>query len=67
MFRTMGYMGDVVTKPPIRAASKNQGYVAPPMPGDLPAANPESKTTLYIGLGIGALVVLGGAYFLLKS
>lgn len=39
------------------------GY-APPGVEDMPPPTPESKTGLYIGLGIGAVVLIGGAYLL---
>lgn len=51
--------GAVPPKPPIRAAS----YV-PALPDGGALPTPEPKTTLYVGLGLAALVVLGGAYFM---
>ena len=55
-------------KPSIRAKGGNfwtppPGYAAP-LPAGVQQPTPESKTGLYIGLGLAALVVAGGVYFL---
>jgi hypothetical protein len=59
-------MGEVLVAPKKNPIPSPHQSVPAPLPSDLPHVNPESKRTLYIGLGIGAVVVLGGAYLLLR-
>lgn len=59
------------TKPPIRAPNPSgvnpwappPGYT-PTLPDGVSTATPESKTGLYVGLGLAALIVGGGIYFI---
>jgi hypothetical protein len=44
-----------------------QGYQPPLPPGLPPPREAESKTGLYIGLGIGAVVLIGGGYLLFRD
>jgi len=55
-------------KPPLKAPGKYapEGY-RPPLPPGAEGTTPESKTMLYVGLGLGALVLIGGAVLLMKD
>ena len=68
--------GDVPPPPPVRAPGKYNmsanipasAMVAPanytPPTPSVVTSTPESKTWLYVGLGVGALVLVGGAFLI---
>ena len=52
-------------KPPLKAPGKYapEGY-RPPLPPGAEGTTPESKAGLYLGIGLSALVLIGGGYLL---
>jgi LPXTG-motif cell wall-anchored protein len=59
--------GETVRKAAILGGRRPPGTAPAPAPlPNLPATTPESKTGLYVGIGLAALVVIGGGYLLFR-